>query len=44
MNQALCSSLTIEDGKKLFKEMVLNTTAYLETYYPNLQHFLESEL
>lgn len=43
MNQALCSSLTIEDGKKLFKEMVLNTKAYLEPYYPNLQHFLESE-
>ena len=33
MNQPLCSTLSIEDGRKLFKEMVLNTKDYLKDYY-----------
>lgn len=33
MNQPLCSNLSLEDGKKLFKEMVNNTKEYLKDYY-----------
>lgn len=41
MNQALCSSLSLDDGKKLFKEMVSNTKDYLLPYYPNLESYLK---
>lgn len=34
MNQALCSALTLEDGKALFKEMISNTKEYLKDYFP----------
>ncbi|MBQ4600499.1 MAG: alpha-glucosidase/alpha-galactosidase [Oscillospiraceae bacterium] len=34
MNQPLCSSLTFEDGKKLFDAMCENTKEYLAPYYP----------
>ena len=39
MNQALCSNLSIEQGKKLFKEMLDNTKDYLKSY-PNLDDFI----
>ena len=41
MNQALCSSLSLEDGKKLFREMISNTKDYLLPYYPNLEKYLK---
>ena len=34
MNQALCSTLTWEEGEALFKEMCENTREYLAPYYP----------
>ena len=40
MNQALCSNLTIDDGLKLFKEMIKNTRKYLDPYFPNLDEYL----
>ncbi|MDE7263967.1 MAG: alpha-glucosidase/alpha-galactosidase [Anaeroplasmataceae bacterium] len=40
MNQALCSTLSIEDGEQLFKRMIQNTRNYLEEYYPNLDDYL----
>lgn len=33
MNQPLCNSLTMEDGKKLFKEMCEGTRKYIEPYF-----------
>lgn len=33
INQPLCNCLTMEEAKKLFKEMCLNTKEYLEPYY-----------
>lgn len=33
LNQPLCSSLTQEDAKALFKEMCYNTRAYLDPYF-----------
>lgn len=33
LNQPLCSSLTMEDCRELFREMCLNTRAYLEPYF-----------
>ena len=33
VNQSLCSSLSIEDARELFKKMVLNTNEYLKDYY-----------
>lgn len=41
INQALCSSLSIEEASKLFKEMVNNTKEYLKDYYPTLEEFLK---
>lgn len=32
-NQALCSSLTLEECRALFREMCLNTRAYLDPYF-----------
>lgn len=37
MNQALCSTLSMEEGKALFDEMCENTKAYLAPYYPQFQ-------
>ena len=34
MNQALCSNLSLEDGRKLFDTMCENTKEYLAPYYP----------
>ncbi len=42
MNQSLCSNLSVEDGSKLFKEMVKNTETYLQDYYPDLKQFLNN--
>lgn len=33
VNQPLCSNLSIEQAKSLFKEMLVNTRKYLEQYY-----------
>lgn len=33
INQPLCSNLSKEDGFALFKEMILNTRAYLDEFY-----------
>lgn len=41
MNQALCSTLTLEEGRSLFKEMIKNTRTYLEDFYPTLDEFLK---
>lgn len=41
MNQALCSNLSLEDGRTLFKKMIKNTRAYLDEFYPNLDEFLK---
>ncbi len=41
MNQALCSSLTLEDGKTLFKKMLYATKAYLKDDYPSLDEYLK---
>ena len=37
MNQALCSTLSWEEGEALFKEMCENTREYLAPYYPQFQ-------
>lgn len=39
MNQALCSKLSLEDGKNLFKKMIINTRKYLDKYY-DIDEFL----
>ena len=41
MNQALCSSLSLEEGRKLFKEMISNTKLYLKNYYSNLEEYIK---
>lgn len=33
MNQGLCSKLNLNDGRTLFKEMMINTRTYLDKYY-----------
>ena len=33
INQPLCSSLSLEDNRKLFKEMLINTKDYLKDYF-----------
>lgn len=38
IHQPLCSTLTIEEAKALFKEMINNTKEYLDPYY-NLSEF-----
>lgn len=43
MNQALCSCLSLEDGKKLFKEMIQNTRTYLDPFFPNLNAYLNEK-
>lgn len=42
MNQALCSDLSLNDGKDLFKKMIRNTRKYLDPYYPNIDEFLNN--
>lgn len=42
MNQALCSNLSVEDGRKLFKEMIENTREYLDPYFDNIDDYLAS--
>ncbi len=37
MNQPLCSTLTMEQGKALFREMCENTRTYLAPYYPQFR-------
>jgi len=37
MNQALCSNLSLEEGKALFDEMCSNTREYLAPYYPQFR-------
>ena len=37
MNQALCSTLSWEEGEALFKEMCENTREYLAPYYPQFR-------
>lgn len=37
MNQALCSTLSWEEGESLFKEMCENTREYLAPYYPQFR-------
>lgn len=32
-NQALCDGLSMEESRALFKEMCLNTRAYLDEYF-----------
>ena len=40
MNQALCGSLTWEEGEALFREMCENTRDYLEPHF-DLEHFFQ---
>ena len=37
MNQALCSTLSWEEGEELFREMCENTKEYLAPYYPQFR-------
>ena len=37
MNQALCSTLSWEEGQELFREMCENTREYLAPYYPQFR-------
>lgn len=37
MNQALCSNLTLDDGKELFDTMCCNTSRYLAPYFPQIR-------
>ncbi len=39
VDQALCSSLTLEDSFELFKEMIINTRGYLDDYYEIDKYF-----
>lgn len=39
INQPLCSKLSFEEAKKLFKEMILKTKNYLDMYYNLEQDF-----
>lgn len=39
IDQPLCSSLTLEEGFDLFKEMVMNTREYLDEYFLNLDEY-----
>lgn len=41
MNQALCSCLSLEEGKALFKEMIQNTRTYLDPYFSNIDLYLK---
>ena len=38
MNQPLCSLLTLDDGKKLFKKMIENTQDYLPDELKNFNY------
>ena len=40
INQPLCSKLSISEGKKMFKEMIINTRTYLDPYY-DIDKFLK---
>ena len=40
INQPLCSKLSLAEGRKLFKEMILNTKEYLDPYY-DIDKFLK---
>lgn len=42
MNQPLCGSINLTEGKDLFKTMVLNTKTYLTPYFQNLERDLEA--
>ena len=37
MNQPLCSTLTVEEGRELFRGMCENTRKYLAPYYPQFR-------
>lgn len=37
LNQSLCSTLTMEEGRQLFREMCENTREYLAPYYPQFR-------
>ena len=41
MNQPLCSNLSLDDGKELFKDMINNTKEYLNPYFNNIEKYLE---
>lgn len=42
MNQALTCNLTLNDGLKLFKEMIVNTREYLDPYFDSIDEFLNN--
>lgn len=42
INQPLCGNLNLDEGKKLFVQMVKNTREYLDPYYPDLDTMSES--
>lgn len=42
MNQALCSTLSLEEGLSLFKEMLFHTRDYLIEYFPNLDTYIKN--
>lgn len=44
INQPLCNCLTMEDAKKLFREMCLNTREYLDKYFALEEYFSELKM
>jgi len=42
VNEPLCGTLSVEDAKMLFREMCLNTRAYLDPYYDLDSYFQNS--
>ena len=39
VNEPLCSSLTLTDARKLFKEMIIGTRKYLDPYFKDIDSF-----
>ncbi|MDD7374946.1 MAG: alpha-glucosidase/alpha-galactosidase, partial [Bacilli bacterium] len=42
INEPLMSSLTLEESKELFKEMIKGTRKYLDPYYKDIDKYLLS--
>lgn len=40
LNQPLCSSLSIDEAKELFKSMIKKTRKYLDEYYEDIDNYL----
>ena len=44
VNQPLCNCLTLKEAKELFREMCINTRAYLDPYFDLDGYFRETKM